>query len=141
MTVNSRLLAPSKSSALTVTLKRLSPPSASGCDDHRLGTQKELDPTAGRRRAVQPGAEGEPLDGDRRQLPLAAGQRAGPAVVVADEAGHEGGGRAAVELLRGPHLLEAAAVHDRDAVGHHQGLGLVVGDVDEGGADLGLQGS
>ena len=41
-----------------------------------------------------------------------------------------------VDLDRDRDLLDDAAVHDRDPVGHRQRLLLVVGDVDEGDADL-----
>ena len=43
-----------------------------------------------------------------------------------------------VDLLGGADLLDPAAVHDRDPVGHRQRLLLVVGDVDEGDPDLAL---
>ena len=56
----------------------------------------------------------------------------------ADEAGDEGGRRALVDGLGIGDLLDPAAVHDRDPVGHRQRLLLVVGDVDEGDPDLAL---
>ena len=43
-----------------------------------------------------------------------------------------------VDLLGRAELLDPAAVHDRDPVGHRERLLLVVGDVDEGDADLAL---
>jgi hypothetical protein len=43
-----------------------------------------------------------------------------------------------VEHLGRTHLLDPAEVHHRDRVGHGHGLLLVVGDVDEGQPDLGL---
>ena len=43
-----------------------------------------------------------------------------------------------VDLLGAGDLLDPAAVHDRDPVGHRQRLLLVVGDVDEGDPDLAL---
>ena len=43
-----------------------------------------------------------------------------------------------VDLLGIADLLDPAAVHDRDPVGHRQRLLLVVGDVDEGDPDLAL---
>ena len=46
--------------------------------------------------------------------------------------------RVLVELGRRAHLLDHAGVHHRDRVGHRHGLLLVVGDVDEGEPDLGL---
>ena len=47
--------------------------------------------------------------------------------------------RLVVELLRRADLLEAAGVHHRDLIGQHQRLGLVVRDVDERRAEVGLQ--
>ena len=69
---------------------------------------------------------------------MAAGYRRRHQVGNADEAGDEGGGRAVVDLLRLRHLLDPAAVHHRDPVAHRQRLLLVVGDVDEGDADVAL---
>ena len=57
----------------------------------------------------------------------------------ADEAGHEQVARPLVQLLGGADLLDDAGPHDRDAVAHGEGLGLVVGDVDGGGAQLVLE--
>ena len=67
------------------------------------------------------------------------GHPAGKDVRGAEELGDEAGPRRAVDLLRGADLLDAAAAHDDDAVGHREGLGLAVGDVDEGDAELALQ--
>lgn len=58
---------------------------------------------------------------------------------AADEAGHKQVGRAGVEGVGGIHLLQAAIFHDGDAVAHGHGFHLVVGDVDEGGAQLHVQ--
>ncbi len=54
----------------------------------------------------------------------------------ADEAGDKGRSRLAIDLLGRPHLLDAATVHDDDALGQGHGLDLVVGDIDGRGADL-----
>ena len=43
-----------------------------------------------------------------------------------------------VDLSRTADLLHAAAVHDGDPIGHSERLLLVVRDVDEGRAELGL---
>src|SRR4028119_821720 len=51
------------------------------------------------------------------------------------KARHENVVRMVVHLLRRVHLLYEAVFQDHDAVGHRHGLGLVVGDVDGGGAD------
>ena len=54
-----------------------------------------------------------------------------PLVGLADETGDEARRGVMVELARRADLLEAPGVHDRDAVRHHERLGLVMGDVDE----------
>ena len=46
----------------------------------------------------------------------------------ADEARHENIGGLGEHLVRDAHLLDQAVAHDGDAVGHGQGLELVVGD-------------
>ncbi len=56
----------------------------------------------------------------------------------ADEARDEGRGRALVDRLRVRHLLDHAAVHHGDPVGHRQRLLLVVGHVDERDAHVAL---
>ena len=61
------------------------------------------------------------------------------AVVRADEAGHERRLRSVVQILRRAQLFEASMTHDADVIGQHQRLGLIVGDVDEGRAEGGLQ--
>ncbi len=59
-------------------------------------------------------------------------------VGLAEEVRHERGGGVLVELAGCAHLLDHAVVHHRDGVGHGHGLLLVVGDVHERDADLGL---
>ena len=44
-----------------------------------------------------------------------------------------------VDVSRRAALLNDAVVHDHDAVGHHHGLALVMGDIDGGDADALLQ--
>ena len=56
-----------------------------------------------------------------------------------DEMGNEGGGRPGVDLGGAAHLLDAAAVHHHDAVGHGERLLLVVRDHDGGDAEPALQ--
>ena len=56
----------------------------------------------------------------------------------ADELAHEQGGRLVIELAAGADLLDTALIEDGDAVGEHQRLFLVVGDVDEGGSKLAM---
>ena len=58
---------------------------------------------------------------------------------AADEARHERRGRPQIQLARRRQLLDAPLVEHRDAIGHRQGLTLVVGHVDEGDAELLLQ--
>ena len=57
----------------------------------------------------------------------------------ADEAGDEQVGGAAIDLHRRADLLQLAAAHDRDPVGQHHRLFLIVGDEDDGDAELALQ--
>ena len=57
----------------------------------------------------------------------------------ADEARDKDVARLVVEVLRGVHLLDEAVLHDDDPVAHRHRLGLVVGDVDEGGAQALVQ--
>ena len=57
----------------------------------------------------------------------------------ADEAGDEPVGRILVELERRADLLDAAGIHDHDAVGQGHGLDLIVGDVDHRRGKLALE--
>ena len=77
--------------------------------------------------------------GQFHRRPVKARDAADDAVVRADEARHERRLRTIVQILRRAELLEAALVHDAHVIGQHQRLGLVVGDVDEGGAEGRLQ--
>mmetsp|Transcript_1013 Transcript_1013/g.2513 ORF Transcript_1013/g.2513 Transcript_1013/m.2513 type:complete len:443 (-) Transcript_1013:3285-4613(-) len=61
------------------------------------------------------------------------------AVGRAEEAVDKRRGRALVDLLRRADLLDAAVVHQHDAVGHLQRLVLVVGDEDAGDVQLVVQ--
>jgi len=61
------------------------------------------------------------------------------AIVGAHESGDEAAGRLIVQLLWSALLLEAAMIHHRNAIRQHQGFGLIVGDVDKGGTERGLQ--
>ena len=63
---------------------------------------------------------------------------AGQQVVVADEGGHEGAHGLLVQHLRRGHLLDAAGVEHRHAIGHRHRFLLIVGDVDDGDAQLAL---
>ena len=58
---------------------------------------------------------------------------------VADEAGDEGGGRAAIDLERRGVLHHLSRLHHRHPRGQRHRLGLVMGDVDRGHADVALQ--
>ena len=59
-------------------------------------------------------------------------------VGLPEEVRDERRARRVVQLDRGSHLLDPPGVHDRDGVGHGHGLLLVMGDVHEREADLGL---
>ena len=63
-------------------------------------------------------------------------QQVGDAEEVRDELGQ----RFLVDLLGCPELDDPATVHDREPGRHLEGFLLVVGDEDEGDADLALQG-
>src|ERR1039458_5291993 len=76
---------------------------------------------------------------DIGQFAIALGDASGNAVVGTDEAGHERGGGPVVQLLRAAALLEAAAIHDRDVIGEHEGFRLIMRDVDKGRAERCLQ--
>ena len=67
---------------------------------------------------------------------LVANHNARDNVAFADEVCHECVLRLVVDLLRGTHLLDVALVHDNDGIGHGQRFFLVVGNVDEGDAEL-----
>jgi hypothetical protein len=56
----------------------------------------------------------------------------------ADEVGHKGGLGMLVDLTRAPGLLDLAAVHHGDPVGHRKRFFLIVRDVDECRAELAL---
>ena len=71
--------------------------------------------------------------------PSRAGDRALEHVHIADETGDEARARRLVDFGRRRHLHHLALVEDGDAVGHGHGLFLVVGDDDEGEAELLLQ--
>src|SRR5690606_27135822 len=77
--------------------------------------------------------------GRRGEATAAAVQLTGKQVVAADELGDEAVGRSPVEFLRRGDLLDASAVHHHHAVGHGKGLGLAVGDVDEGDVEFPVQ--
>ena len=75
------------------------------------------------------------LERDADGVPLLF-QGGGPKIHArsADEARHEQVGGVTVQVFGGVDLLDAPAPHDHDAGAHGHGLHLVVGDVDEGGA-------
>ena len=104
-----------------------------------VGAEAEGDPVAGgdaaaelaRQRERDAVAEGEAavVDGGLAQVHRRR----------ADEAGDVAGGGALEDLVGGAGLLDIAVAHDDDAVGQRHRLDLVVGDVDDGGRDLGVQ--
>ena len=109
---------------------------ASGSRPRRLAEADLLGPDADRDLA---GAAARASDARSRRpsssrTASGAGDRAVEQVGDAEEAGDEGGRGPLVELGRRAELLDPAAVHDRDRVGHRHRLLLVVRDVDEGDA-------
>ena len=87
----------------------------------RHGDLGAVDPDA-HRAGAEAGAEGQEVH--RRR---------------ADEIGDEHGGGLVVDLLGRGELLDHAAVHHRDLVGHRHRLELVVGDIDGGRVDAEVQ--
>ncbi len=77
---------------------------------------------------------------DERAGPAEDGLRGGAVEHVggADEVGDEAVGRILVDVTRRADLLDAALVEDGESVAQRQRLVLVVGDEDEGDADLAL---
>src|SRR5207245_2996002 len=84
----------------------------------RRSDSDELEPA---RRAAAPASSSLRGDGDAVEK-----------VRLAEEVGDEAAPRRVVQLGRASHLLDPPAPHDRDAVGHRQGLFLIVGDVEDG---------
>ena len=79
------------------------------------------------------------VEGEGTEVGLAVLDAPVEDVHVAHEADHEGRRRPVEDLLRRADLLDAALVHDHDAVGHLERLLLVVGHEDAGEADLVVQ--
>ena len=75
---------------------------------------------------------------EQQVLARGAGDGGGEQVGLAEEVGGERRARQLVQLGGRAELLDPSAVHDRDGVGHRHGLLLVVRDVHEREADLGL---
>ena len=110
------------------------------CQAHRFGPHESLHRVAHPQLAHGLGAQAQA--GAAAQGDFSAVHLPGPAadgVGGAHKAGHKRGLRRVVQRLRGADLLKAAGVHHRHMVRQHQGLGLVMGDVDKGGAKVGLQ--
>ena len=127
--------------------------------DHR--DARRNGPVAGFGKAFGPDADGNVIahrrdGGAGRELELERGEPGAARVTVrpetavnlggeeiharrTEEAGDEAIGRAIVELERGADLLDDAVVEHDDAARHGHGLGLVVGDVDHGGLELGVE--
>ena len=105
-----------------------------GQQPDRLRPDADLDRGAGR---VAVAVDGDGLAGLEPGAAVGVEGRA-QQVGGADEVGHEARGRALVELLGRPELLDLAGVHDRDPVAHRERLLLVVGHVHERDPDLRL---
>ncbi len=73
---------------------------------------------------------------DHAEFAVARHQRAREFVGGAGEIGDEQIRRAVIDLVRRIHLQQLAVAHHADAVAEHDGLGLVVGDVERGHAGL-----
>ena len=103
----------------------------------RLGTDEGLDLRA-KAELADRGCNGflAARTGSSNLVPVDALDGSLPAVGLADETGDKGGPRIVIEVLGRAHLLEPATVHHRDLIRHDQGFRLIVGDVDEGGAEV-----
>ena len=67
------------------------------------------------------------------------GDGPGEQIAVADKSGHEGRGRALIQILLPPHLLHPPGLHHHQPIGHRHGLLLVMGDHDGGEVAVALQ--
>ena len=101
-----------------------------GRHGHPFRTDRERRGIAGTARRHAQRADSLAAHVDIADLLIDARDAAGKPVVLADEAGHEGALGLLVETLGRRDLLDAARPEDRDAVGHHQRLLLVVGHVE-----------
>ena len=113
---------------------------ASSAEHHLLRPDRERDPGTHRRRGAlqrdaDVGCAATHLRGAVRRHGHGAGDHVGGAEKVRD-VGCLG---PVVEVGRRARLHDAAGVHHHDPVGHHQRLGLIVGDHHEGEADLVVQ--
>src|ERR1700722_12368655 len=92
---------------------------------NRTGLERTHDPTVGGRNFSE------------RAVRL--GRAAHDPVVRAHESRDERRLRPVVQVLGSAQLFETSVTHHADVIGQHQGLGLIVGDVNEGRAEGGLQ--
>ncbi len=130
-----RQKAPRKSSSSTVDGDGVGGARLDAADAHLFGPQSEPD-------AMALGALPERIAGQCQRAglrPTRSRDHGIEDVHRPDEIGNEGGGRPGVDLGGAPHLLDAAAVHHHDAVGHGERLLLVVRDHDGGDAEPALQ--
>ena len=74
-----------------------------------------------------------------QQVPLHRLHRAVENVGLPDESGYKAGLRVVIDLHGHVQLFDHTAIHDGNAVGHGEGLLLVMGDIDEGDAQLFLK--
>src|SRR5436305_1342758 len=63
---------------------------------------------------------------------------AGEKIALADELAHEATDRPLIDIERRADLLEFSVAKYRDAIRHGHGLGLVVGNIDHGDAELAM---
>ena len=70
---------------------------------------------------------------------MAGGEGRGQHIRRADEVGDEARSRPLIDIVRHADLDDLAVVEHGHAIGHRQGFALVVGDEDEGDAELLLQ--
>ncbi len=93
------------------------------------------------RKAARGEAVSKPFDLDCRHVALDRDDLAGDEVRLTDEVGDEAVGRAVVKLARTALLRDGGIAHHDDLVRHGQRLLLIVGDVDDGQAEVLLDGA
>ena len=102
---------------------------------HVLGPQQDVCEIAHRRLPARRVNGHAVADRDSRNVAGGFDDLRRQQIRIAEKIRHEGVGRRFVERTRRADLRDAGLMHHHDDVGHGQGLGLVVRDVDDGGAD------
>src|SRR5882672_6116048 len=115
-------------------------PARAGIEVNALGPDSDRD----RRTRIEPlvSACAEAMLASRRlghQLVVLRNDGSLDKIGLTEKIRHESTVRLFVQRVRRAHLLDAALIHDRDAVGHSERLVLIMGDVDHRYAELALK--